>query len=347
VQRTVNHFRTQQGGGALKRIFLCGGGSQLSYLAEFFQEKFKLPVEIFSPLRGVQVAPGVNGEAAAADAHSMAEMVGLALHSSGSCPLEVELVPSAVALSRDTAKRAPALILAGLCVWAMLGAGIAYFTKAVEATKDKVAALSKKANDLGGLANDLAKVDADLVALRTQSGQLEGAVNDRSYWVRMMMDLNAKFDNDLLWLTLIEPLKDGKSLSAPLTPEGASFASGGAGAGALFAPPVGVEDAPASGSDATATAASSAVPPAPGVGATVVSSPYVLRVMGLYRKNDEGQEVVYRYARALASSEFFDVKDIGEKLADYCMAESGAAEEERLAYRFELRLPLKQPMKIK
>ena len=48
------------------------------------------------------------------------------------------------------------------------------------------------------------------LSLKSQSAQLEGAVNDRSYWVRMMMDLNEKFDNDLIWLTLIEPLKDGK-----------------------------------------------------------------------------------------------------------------------------------------
>ena len=37
----------------------------------------------------------------------------------------------------------------------------------------------------------------------------------------------------------------------------------------------------------------------------------------------------------------------GQKLADYCKAETGAGEEDRYAYKFELRLPLKQPMQIK
>ena len=138
VLRTINHYRSQQGGSAPQRMFICGGGSQLAYLAEFFQEKFKLPVEILNPLRGVQIASGVNAEAAAADGHSMAELVGLALRSSGSCPVEVELVPDAVELSRDTARRAPALILAGLCAWSLLGAGITYFNKAGDATQAKI-----------------------------------------------------------------------------------------------------------------------------------------------------------------------------------------------------------------
>lgn len=345
VLRTINHYRSQQGGSAPQRMFLCGGGSQLAYLAEFFQEKFKLPVEIMNPLRGVQTASGVNADAAFADAHSMAEMVGLALRASGSCPVEVELVPDAVTLARDTAKRTPALVLAGLCLWSLLGAGITYFKKAEEATLKKTAALQAKVDSLSGVSNELAKVDAMLNDLKNQSSQFESSVNDRSYWVRMLMDLNEKFDNDFIWLTLIEPLKDGASIVAPLTPAGASVASGGGASGSLFAPPTGapgtdgaVAPPPPSGAPATGTAQQGAVAPA---------SPYSLRIMGLYRKNDEGQEVVYRYARALASSEFFAVENIGEKLADYCKAETGAGEEDRYAYKFELRLPLKQPMQIK
>ncbi len=344
ILRTINHYRSQQGGAAVQRIFLCGGGAQLAYLAEFFQEKFKVPVEIMNPLRGVQLASGVNADAAAADAHGMAEMVGLALHATGSCPVDVELVPDAVALARDTAKRTPALVLAGLCLWGLLAAGIVYFNKAAEATQERVAKLESKVNSLNGTANELAKVDTKLADLKAQSAQFESSVNDRSYWVRMMMDLNEKFDNDFIWLTLIEPLKNGTSIVGPLTPAGASVSTGGGAAGSLFAPPASLDSAAApavTDASAAAPAGGSAAEAAP------AASPYSLRIMGLYRKNDEGQEVVYRYARALAGSEFFAVENIGEKLADYCKAETGAGEEERYAYKFELRLPLKQPMQIK
>jgi type IV pilus assembly protein PilM len=341
VQRTISFYRTQQGGSAPQRMFLCGGGAQLAYLAEFFQEKFRLPVEILNPLRGVQVSNGVNAEAAAADAHGLVEMVGLALRASGSCPLSVELVPDAVELARDTTKRAPALILAGLCVWGMLGAGISYFNKAAEATEAKISGVLSKVNSLSGVGNELAKVDADLEGLRGRAEQLMSAVNNRSYWVRMLMDLNDKFDSDVIWLTMVEPLKKGQSLSLALTPEGGVAATG---TGGLFPSPgvaAGAPDAPAAPVAA----------PKPGTDPTTDKAtdenPYVLRIMGLYRKNEEGNEVVYRYARALAGSEFFAVENIADNLTDYCRAESGAGEEERYAYRFELRLPLKAPMQIK
>ncbi|MBC7996793.1 MAG: hypothetical protein IAF58_02555, partial [Leptolyngbya sp.] len=41
---------------------------------------------------------------------------------------------------------------------------------------------------------------------------------------------------------------------------------------------------------------------------------YELRLRGLYRKNDMGQQVVYDFAKALAKSAFFATADIGDNL---------------------------------
>jgi len=327
VLRTINYYRSQQGGNAPQRIFLCGGGAQLGYVTEFFQEKFKLPVEIFNPLRGVQLGSGVKADAAAADAHLMGELVGLALRVVGACPVEVELVPDAVATARDAAKRAPALIMAGLCLWGLLGASIIYVRQADKAVKGKTAEIQGKYETLQDHAADIASLNAKLEDLKQQSAQIEEAVNDRSYWVRMLADLNNRFENDFLWLTQIEPLKDGKAISPRLI-ETADVSIGDPTLGSLFPVP---EDASASTT-------------APAAGAP--ESKLELRLLGLYRKNDEGQEVVYRYARALAGSEFFDIENIKERLNDYCKAETGVGED-RYAYKFEIRLPLKQPMQFK
>ncbi len=86
VLRTFNYYRAQQGGSAPQRIFLCGGGAQLGYAVEFFQEKFKVPVETFNALRGVQLAQGVNAASANQEGHLMGELVGLALRAKGACP---------------------------------------------------------------------------------------------------------------------------------------------------------------------------------------------------------------------------------------------------------------------
>ncbi len=334
VLRTFNYYRAQQGGSAPQRIFLCGGGAQLGYVVEFFQEKFKVPVETFNALRGVQIAPGVNAASANQEGHLMGELVGLALRAKGACPVEVELVPNALEISRDAAKRAPALVMAGLCLWGMLGASTVYVKKADEAVSKKIDQVQTKYNKLSGHSAAIAELNNKLEDLKAQSGQLEEAVNDRSYWVRMLADLNNRFDNDFLWLTLVEPLKNGTSLSTALvnTAGSSSAVDPSAGSGSLFIPPN--VPAPTGASMATDAPADGAQPKTE------------LRLLGLYRKNDEGQEVVYRFAKALAKSEFFDAPDIDTKLNDYCKAEAGVGED-RYAYRFEIRVPLKAPMQFK
>jgi type IV pilus assembly protein PilM len=51
VNQTIQFYRTQQGGSAPARVFLCGGGSSMAYAAEFFQEKLSPSGTLRSTLR--------------------------------------------------------------------------------------------------------------------------------------------------------------------------------------------------------------------------------------------------------------------------------------------------------
>ncbi len=316
ILRTINYYRSQQGGASPKRVFLAGGGASMALAVEFFQEKLKLPVEILNPLRGVQLDRSVNSEASQQDAPAMGELVGLALRAAGGCPCEVELVPDALASARDAGKRAPSLILAGLCVMAALGAGIMYFKNIERVTQDQIAVMQGENTRLSNLSKQIREIEAEQAKLQGKSLQLEKTVNDRSYWVRLLSELNNKFENDLIWLTVVEPLKDGKSV----TP-------------VLFTAADGTTPSASAGSS-DAKAANPAQPV------------YELQINGLYRKNDEGEQVVYRYAAALAKSEFFSVEKFDEKRSEYVSADSGV-EEERYAYKFKIKLPLKEPIQFK
>jgi type IV pilus assembly protein PilM len=344
VLRTVNYYRAQQGGGAIQRIFLAGGGAQMGFVSEFFQEKFKVPVEIFNALRGVQIANGVNQEAIMGDAHTMGEVVGLALRSLGATPSEVELVPDSVAAARDAKKRAPALVMAGLCVWGALGAGITYVKQATATVQDKMAELTGKSETLQEFANGITEATQRLESAKEQSAQIEEAVNDRSYWVRMLQELNNKFTNDFIWLTVVEPAINDSSLSPTLTEAGAQQANvvaGVIGASSSLFSPLNSFTPPVArpGGDSTP-------PPAVNADQGAQGGKTIVRLLGLYRKNDQGQEVVYSFAKSLAKSEFFDAPNINEALNDYCKAEAGVSGD-RYAYTFEIRLPLKSPMKFK
>jgi type IV pilus assembly protein PilM len=309
VMRTITFYRSQQGGAQPRRVFITGGGAMLGNMISFLNEKLKLPVELFNPLRGVQLDRALKQDVAAADAPFLGELVGLALRSSGGCPSEVELVPTAVANARDAARRTPALILGMLLFWAALGTGVVYYQNSERVIREKLGGMVAENARLKDLGDKIAVLDAQQGQYAALSQQLEQAVAERSYWVRLLTDLNAKFDNDLIWLTLIEPLKDKASITPQLVGQG-------------------------EGGSKKEDAAAGAAPA------------YSLRLQGLYRKNDEGEQVVYRYAAALAKLPWFDVADFEAKRAEIVSAQSGV-EEDRYAYTFKIELPLKQTMNFK
>ena len=103
--------------------------------------------------------------------------------------------------------------MAGMCLLATLVATLLYFKKADAVVQEKVAGMEAEQSSLKGVANELLSLDERLESLRTQSGQIESAVNTRSYWVRLLQELNSKFDNDLIWITLVEPVANGNSLT--------------------------------------------------------------------------------------------------------------------------------------
>ncbi len=312
IMRTITFYRSQQGGSAPKRVFLAGGGSGAGYIAEFFSEKLKLPVEIFNGLRGVQPDRGVNAEAAQVDAPALGELVGLALRGMGSCPCEIELIPDPLMAARDASRRAPALILAACCIFAALGASIFWFKSASAAIEDRASAMQSDGARLNKLANDIRLLDARQEELRLRSSQLEQAVTDRSWWVRLLNDLNQQFDNDLIWLTVVELIKDGKPVTAPLW----------------------------GGNEEKKTPAS---PEKTGAPAAPV---YELRLQGLYRGNSEGeQKVVYDFAAKLAKLDTFVMTDFETKRDQYVKVDTGV-EEDRYAYRFEIKMPLSKPLQF-
>ena len=89
VNQTIQFYRTQQGGAAPVRVFLCGGGSIMPYATQFFQEKLNLQVEYFNPFRNVPVDPSVNVAELEKYAQCFGEVVGLGLRNVAQCPLEI------------------------------------------------------------------------------------------------------------------------------------------------------------------------------------------------------------------------------------------------------------------
>src|SRR5476651_2228652 len=119
INRSIAYYRTTLNGGAPKRVFITGGSSQLPYLDLFIADKLNLPVTYFNPLRNVDLADSLNRDQLQQNNCFTAELVGLALRATGSCPAEVILDAPSLAARADKKRKQP-YYFGALAAWALL-----------------------------------------------------------------------------------------------------------------------------------------------------------------------------------------------------------------------------------
>src|SRR5438477_1581443 len=132
LMRSISYYRGQQQGNPPERIFLCGGTAGMPYMREFFNEKLQLPVEFFNPLRNVAAAEPAPVAELPRSGHLLGEVVGLALRSVSSCPMELNLLSRNVVRRQELERRQPFFIMAAACIILALLGWSAYYTRAAQ-----------------------------------------------------------------------------------------------------------------------------------------------------------------------------------------------------------------------
>ncbi len=317
IVRTTSAFR-QQGGSAPKVAYLCGGSAGLPYLREFFNEKLGVPVEYFNPLQNVSVGPKVEAEEIGREAHTLGELIGMALRGVAACPMEIDLVPQKVEARKDLARRKPFLITAGICLLSTLAAVGVFFTKGASLTREKLSALKVEQNTLGGFASKIEAEETALTEARMRALPLVTAVEGRTLMVNLLNYLNSKLAGDLVWITQMEFLSKGMPLenNDPLFKDSV--------ADSLF----GTEEAPRPKTERNAP----------------VETPMIdsVRLYGLYRDDVAN---VYAFEKALRDDpKYFALE--GVETNAVVTAKTGS-NEEFWAEMFRMDLPLAKSLPIK
>ncbi|BDS05929.1 hypothetical protein NT6N_09690 [Oceaniferula spumae] len=335
IARTTNYFRSQHGGSAPKLVLLAGGGSNLPHLADFFQEKLRLPVEFFNPLKRVSVGKGVDVDQVAAQAHQLGELVGLALRGIGKASLEIDLVPDVVSRERDIERRKPkligaaALLLLGLGAWA--GFNVWKNSRMGAEQEDlqaKVDGLEQFSRPLKGVAKREERFDA-------LSAQLVNAQQARVLWVDILDDLAHHFTSDTVWLVDFDPVvgympnAGGESaVDVAQSVIVSDFAQASYGSSALNKIKV-AAPAPVKGKGKRPSAQEPATP--------MVNA---IRIKGFWRGNAGFRDVFKLIDRLRVDSQYFDVQAT-EKLG---MSLPTELSEGSYAAPFEVTLMLKEPI---
>ena len=122
VSRSINFYRSQQGGSAPSRLFLTGGTVRLPQLAEFFTESLQAQVEFLNPFVGVSVGSRVDMSVLENDAFTLAESVGLALRQTDAASIQLNLMPPELVEQARTIRRIPFLVVGALAFLGALGA---------------------------------------------------------------------------------------------------------------------------------------------------------------------------------------------------------------------------------
>ena len=187
ISRSINFYRSQQGGGVPVKLYLTGGSALLQQVDQFFQESLGIPVEFFNPFETIGTGPAVDAEALAVDAAFLAPTAGLALHAAGAARLTINLMPPALLEARAEVARIPfvavgaaAVVAAMVCLLVAVGHGkdvLAAQQEAVDGKANSLTALESKIKAAGAAEAEAEAAGAELRALLVKRGAAVAKIN--------------------------------------------------------------------------------------------------------------------------------------------------------------------------
>jgi len=207
INRSIAYYRTTLNGAPPKRVFLTGGSSQLPYMDLFIGDKLSLPVVYFNPLRNVNLGQALNTSYLQQNSCFSAELVGLALRETGSCPAEVTLDAPSLMARKDKRRKRPYYV-GGLVAWALLMVCVAlYYYQQLTVVNAETATLTGQSQNLTPLAPKIAKLAKDEDALQQTLDSVASLGGQRDAWGQVLAALNENIPPGV-WITDLTPVSN-------------------------------------------------------------------------------------------------------------------------------------------
>ena len=210
ISRSVNFYRSQQGGSAPVRMFLTGGSSVMPHLDTFFREKLQIEVDYLNPFANVGLSNRINRDQVGTDAFVLSESVGLALRRSLACPVEINLMPPEIIKRKSFKKRVPYFGLAAVGVLLCLGIWAMYAKQMAQLYQAQGEQVATALSALKADQSRLGKAEKAKESVALKADVLRDVMSQRIAWLRRV-DAVRKSLFDGVWLTELTPIKDGSS----------------------------------------------------------------------------------------------------------------------------------------
>ncbi len=203
ISRTINFYRSQQGGSQPTLALLTGGSSVIPHADTFFREKLKIEVDFLNPFQNVPVSDAIDTDAVAKDVQLLGEVVGLGLRRCLKCPMELDLMPPDLVARKVFERRLPFFGLAAVGIFLAMLVWWAYVVSIRESDDRRLAEVSTRAADLSALDRRIIEVHRQQQAVRRQAEDLATLVSQRTRW-HMFLGRLQEHVQDGMWITALQ-----------------------------------------------------------------------------------------------------------------------------------------------
>ena len=205
VSRSINFYRSQQGGSPPARVFLSGGSSVLPHMDTFFREKLKVPVEALNPFANIPVSPSIDQDRITGDIQLLGEVTGLALRRSLTCPVEISLLPPDLVAKKTMRRRQPFFALAAFGMVLIMLCWWIYFLRMREMLGKRVDKVEMRVGGLKGWADQIKKVRSDSQMVQSRADALTSVIGLRTIWLETLEAIHGAMLEGM-WLTGLQPV---------------------------------------------------------------------------------------------------------------------------------------------
>lgn len=229
LNRSINFYRSQQGGQQPSLLLLTGGSSVIPYTDTFLKEKLGVETDYFNPFNNVAVSEQIPAEQVGAHACEMGQLAGLALRQMHTCPIEINLLPPKAEEEKKFKRKQPIFALAAAAVLMALLVWISFYTRMTGVSDDLRSRIDARVGELSGVEKTLKEVEASVADVESKIAELTALEGRRGVWRNLLGSISAPLPEGM-WLTRVRPLAalPGRAASAESAEPSAVPATGGA-----------------------------------------------------------------------------------------------------------------------
>jgi len=197
VSRSINFYRSQQGGGMPVKLYLTGGTALLPQTDEFFRDALQIEVEYLNPFELIGVGGAVDASQLEGDGMLLAATAGVALHMAGRADIALNLMPPSLLEARAEVARLPFLVVGAVALVAAAACWLVASFGETSRLEEQSEAVTQEASRLEGVQHKIDKASADEADAYAAATNLAGRLSRRCAAVERMRVVKAALEPEL------------------------------------------------------------------------------------------------------------------------------------------------------